>query len=399
MKKNLLSLVAISLLSSSLYAANGTPIKVNTDLEYDIGKGWWWYEETYKDPETNEEKKVKYSLTPKEKAELDEKKKTNELLKEMVSEQKENKKINQAILDRLNYAFPNVTPIYSTNKKTGEQCLTNSSMDCFVMPVIAEGQQIPALKEFLREPSPSNSKNWLQWQATYFNHVQKVSHGLRFAYLKHGSDAYPTATTFAKGDSLAMSQAESVQAHREAKIIHSLKDKIALLNFVGKNSLYEKSNKVNRQIHNWNKSFLKDIDKVFIFDSEKSRDIFLAEAEEEATRKGDKDILEFWKTAKVTVRPDLYKTYQIQMTPSTVVFYEDKTKKVNINQTIVSGTLSSEAIRKQLTNFLTYNSIIDPKEYSADTNWESPEMNYNTSIPKPNDTEIYKDYISEDKSK
>ncbi len=28
------------------------------------------------------------------------------------------------------------------------------------MPVIAEGQQVPALKEFIRNPSPANSKNW-----------------------------------------------------------------------------------------------------------------------------------------------------------------------------------------------------------------------------------------------
>lgn len=396
MNKGILSIFVSFLLLSTLNASEvGNKKLTHTDLEYDNGKGWWWYEETYIDEKSKKEEKIKYSMTPKEKKEMEEKKKTNELLAELVKEQRENKKINNEILLRLEYAFPNVTPINTINKKTGEPCVTNSSIDCFVMPVIAEAQQVPVLKDFISDPTPEHSKKWLQWQATYFNHVKKISHGLRFAYLKHGADAYPTTTTFARGDNLALSRSEQVQAHREATIIHSLKNNIALLNFVGENTVFEKNLTIHKHIHNWNSSFLKDIQSIFIFQNEKSRDEFLKYVAK--TENPNSSTVEFWKNAKVTVRPDLYKQHNIKMTPSTVLFYEDKAKKINISETIASGSLNSDIIRKGITMFLTYNEIVEEKEFAAETNWQSPDGNINTPIPKPKSDGIQTDYIEEKK--
>ena len=367
--------------------------KIHTDLDYDKANGWWWYEETYKDDVTKKLEKIKYKMTKEEKAKLDKEDETKELLKILIAEQKESKNVNREILSRLNYAFPNVTPLKTTNKKTGEECNTNSSSDCFVMPVVAEGQQIPVLKEFLREPSPEKSKEWLKWQATYFNHVNKVSHGLRFAYLKYGAEAYPTRTDYSLGDSLVNSQAENVQGDREAKMIYSIKDQVALLTFVGKNRMFEEANKIPLQIHNWDASFLKDIDKVFVFESEIGRDKFLADVENVyGKQRGDLEVVEFWKNAKITVRPDLYDSYKIKMTPSIVMFYEDKAKKNNIFQTVSVGTLSANNLRKQMINFLLYNDIFEPKELAAEANWSSPSKRVSKEIPAPDDKNIYEDY-------
>lgn len=383
--------IFLSLLCSlNLYAGLK---KVHTDLDYDTASGWWWYEETYEDDKTKEKKTVKYKMSKQEKAKLDKENKTNELLKILIVEQNENKKINDEILKRLEYAFPNVTPLKTINKKTGKECDTNSSSDCFVMPVVAEGQQIPVLKNFLRDPGPENSKEWLKWQATYFNHVNKVSHGLRFAYLKHGAEAYPTRTDYSMGDSLVNSQAEKVQGHRESKLIHSIKDRIALLVFVGKNEMYEEANKTTGQVHNWGNSFIKDIDKVFVFESEKGRDKLLKDVElYYGKQKGEMSVVNFWKNATITVRPDLYRTHKIKMTPSVVMFYEDKSKKKNISQTINVGTLSGEGLRKQMMNFLIYNEIFDPKELAAEVNWASPSKRVQKSVPKANNNNIHKDY-------
>lgn len=386
MKKTVLSLIVSGLLLS----LSAEMKLAHSDLEYDKAKGWWWYEETYIDKD-NKEEKIRYSMTPKEKKEMEDKKKLNELLVEILAEQKENKKINADILYRLNYAFPDVTPKYTINKKTGEKCLTNSSMDCFVMPVVAEAQQVPVLNNFISAPSPENSKNWLQWQATYFNHVKKISHGLRFAYLKHGADAYPTSTRYARGDNPLFSKSELMESNREAKIVHSLKDRIALLNFVGKNVFFEKNQKVRNQVHNWNKSYLKDINSVFIFETEKDKNDFLKDVSENQVG----STLEFWKNAKITVRPDLYKAHNIKMTPSTVMYYEDKEKKINISETITSGTLSSNAIRNQIINFLTYNEIIEEKELAAEFNWASSEPESEFPMPKPSSENIYKDYTGD----
>lgn len=370
--------------------------KVNTDLDYDRANGWWWYEETYKDDETKKVEKVKYKMTAEEKTKLDKEDETKELIRMLIVEQQENKKVNAAILSRLEYAFPNVTPLKTTNIKTGEECDTNSSSDCFVMPVVAEGQQIPVLKEFLREPSPEKSKEWLKWQATYFNHVNKVSHGLRFAYLKHGAEAYPTRTDYSLGDSLVNSQAEKAQSTREAKMIDSIKDRIAVLAFVGKNRLFEEANKIASQVHNWDASYLKEIDKVFVFESEIGRDEFLKEVEiVYGKQRGETSVVEFWKNAKITVRPDLYEQYKIKMTPSVVMFYEDKTKKQNIHQTISVGNMTADIVRKQMMNFLIYNDIFKPEELAAEANWSSPSNRINKPIPAPSDKGIYKDYKEE----
>lgn len=381
------------LLSTSLLAENSR--KVKTDLEYDVGKGWWWYEETYVN-DKKEEQKVKYSVTPEKKKELDDKEENTKLLKELLIVNQNILKEQKEIKDRLVYAFPDVTPVYTTNKKTGEECLTNSSMDCFVMPVIAEGQQIPVLKDFLREPSPEKAKSWLQWQATYFNHVQKVSHGLRFAFLKYGAEAYPTSTEYAYGDNLMNSDAENVRAMREAKVIGSLKEDIALLVFVGSNQLFETSNNVSFQISNWDKSYLKDLQKVFIFESEKNRDLFLETMSKKAVKEGEKTISAFWRQAKTVVKPELFESYKVKMTPSVVVFYEDKKLGKNISQTVLSGSLSSDELRTQIVNFLTYNEIIEAKEFSSDKNWrEGSKKDNQVALPKASGKEIYEEYLKE----
>ena len=91
LKRTILLSLTIAL---SLTALNAAPEKVKTKKSFD--KGWWWYEETYKDPETKKEETIKYKMSPMEKAKLDKEEKTNKLLKILISEQVENKKVNKA---------------------------------------------------------------------------------------------------------------------------------------------------------------------------------------------------------------------------------------------------------------------------------------------------------------
>jgi len=335
-------------------------------------KGWWWYEETVEDPTTKKETKIKYKVSPEEKKKIEREEKTNKLLQMIVIEQKENKKLNSKILERLNYAFPNNTPIYSVNSK-GEKCKTNSSSDCFIMPVIAEGQHVPVLKNFMRNPGPTESKEWLKWQAKYFNHVNKISNGLRFAFLKDGGDAYKTSTDYAYGDNLYFGQAENAKGGREAQIIVKMKDKLAYLIFLGQNEVYEKLTKTYQNFHNYDKTFMKQMTRVIVFPSDKSLRKITQYVNHELKSKGYKQAVDFFNSTKKVVRPDLYKTYNIRMTPSTVIFYEDKKNKKKISQTIVAGKVSVSKIRKGTMNFLKYNEIVSAEEMSADKNWNSPE--------------------------
>lgn len=383
-RKNLLSLAtAIALLSTNIYAIQTPAKKVSVSKKYE--NGWWWYEEKYQDPKTKKEEVIKYKISPQEKAKIDREENTNKLLKLLIVEQKENKNLNKKILKRLNYAFPNTTPIYSKDSK-GNKCLTNSSADCFIMPVVAEGQHVPVLKKFLRNPSPKNSTEWLKWQAKYFNHVSKVSHGLRFAFLNGGSDVYSTSTDYTYGDNMIFSQSEAAQGAREAKIIHSMKDKLAYLIFLGQNMTYEKVVNAYDKFRNYNKTFMKDMNFVIVFPSKEAERKILKEIIPAKKRQGYVNIFEFFDKAKKAVRPDLYKKYNIRITPSIVLFYENEKNKKKISQTLLSGKLSVKALRKATMNFLKYNDIIKPGEMGADKNWNTPETPVNkslTNIPKP----------------
>jgi hypothetical protein len=379
-----LSIFATIALSQTVFA---NAEKISTTKTYD--KGWWWYEEKYQDPETKKEEIIKYKLSPAEKAKIDKEDKTNKLLKMIVIEQKENKKLNKKILKRLNYAFPNTTPEYTINKKTGKKCKSNSSSDCFILPVIAEGQHVPVLKSFLRNPSPKNSKEWLKWQATYFNHINKISNGLRFAFLKDGSDAYNTSTDYSYGDSLFFTKAEAAKGAREAQIIDKMKDRLAYLIFVGQNEVFEKLTKTYENFRNFDSTFLKNQNIALIFPTEESKNKILHFVNKEMKSQGYTEVPNFFKHVKIAVRPDLYKNYNIRVTPSVVVFYQDKEKKKKLHQTLLTGIISVSKLRSQTMNFLKYNDIISAGEMGADKNWNSPEtpiLKKLKIIPKPKES-------------
>lgn len=364
-----LSLFASLFLFTSSYAEDAE--KLATKKTYDE-KGWWWYEESYKNPKTNEVEKIKYQVTPAEKAKLDKEEDTNKLLKTLILKVDENTKVNKAVLKRLEYAYPNTTPEYSVDSKTGKKCLTNSSSTCFIMPVIAEGQHVPVLKNFLRNPSPENSKEWLKWQATYFNHVQKVSHGLRFAFLKDGGDVYETTTDYTYGDNMYVSNSENVRELRESKVLVSLKDRLAYLVFLGQNDIFEQTTDIYKKFVSYKGSFIDKMDYVIIFASESQRQQVLDYTIRTLGKEqGYKDVGEFFKKVKTAVRPDLYQKYNVRVTPSTLIFYSDPSKKEKLWQIIETGKVSVDSLRSNSISFLKYNGIIDEKEFSADKNWET----------------------------
>ena len=365
MKKYLLGLL-LPLVILNANIQNESTVKKTFDGE----KGWWWYEEEVKDPKTDEIKIVTYSLTPAEKLKIDSQEKTNKLLKIIAIESKENKKLNQAILGRLNYAFPNHTPKYTKDSKTGKKCLTNSSAECFIMPVIAEGQHVPVLKDFLRNPSPKNSKKWLQFQAKYFNHVNKVSQGLRFAFLKDGSEAYPINTDYAYGDNLFNAQSENMRVGREEKILLGMKDEIAYLIFLGESKVFEKTTRVYENLASTNTRFLKNMNKAFILPSQKVADEIEVYLYDELYKKrGNKEPYQGWKAAKKMIRPDLFKKHKIRITPTVVAYYENEEMEEGLFQIISVGNLDLNSIRIKTISFLEYNGITESKERAADVNW------------------------------
>jgi len=363
-------------------------------FEYDAPNGWWWYQEEVVQKD-GKKVKVKTKMTKKEKLNFENKKETNELLKEQVDLLKDVKK-------RLVYAFPYVTPIYTKDERTGEKCLTNSSEYCFMLPIQAEAQRVPVMAEWLKQPSPTNSKKWLRWEAKYFNHLQKISLGNRFAYLSGGAKAYPTNTMYSMGDSVRSPLSARAREIRKGNIIAKLNDKLEILVLMGKTSVIDSLTKTHLEIGEWNRPEFKKWNVHFIFESEYSLKLFESNVKDFSRPRAR----EYWKSLKekklVFVSPKYFKKFNISVTPSVVAIYktdkkekDEKGKETEKNemiwQNILTASINPVLIKSAIFRFLEYNGIVKAKDLAIDVGFGS--MHKNVKVPEPEikENKIYKD--------
>ena len=383
-----LSLIAsLSLLSINLNAATGgksTGVSGeigysngNEAFEYDAANGWWWYKQKTTD-NTGKEIETKIKMTPKEKLDHDKEERMIKLL--------------EGVKDRLEYAYPNITPINTTNSKTGKECVTNSSDDCFIFPLQAEAQHVPVLANWLADPNPTNSKNWLRWQAKYFNHLQKISVGLRFSFLSEGQNAYPTNTTFVYNDNMAFPVSERIAENREMEIIKSLNKKLGLMVFLGGNTLLENSLEAYSKVADFGLDSWNGINLLIVVPSTEAKDLLLSKVK--SLHK--ENVTKFWSEVKILVKPELFQAYNILVTPSVVVTYEtdklnEKGKPSVIWQNISTGTASGEFARKGVIQFLAYNEIINMGDLSTAINAAQIQKNMEAPAAQFSEDKIYKD--------
>ena len=349
----------------------------NGVFEYDATNGWWWYKEKVKDKD-GKDQEIKTKMTNKEKLEYEKDITVIKVLQRQEASLRD-------IKERLEYAYPDVTPKYSINSK-GEQCLTNSSADCFVLPIQAEAQQVPVMKEWLANPSPTNSKKYLQWQAKYFNHLSKISAGLHFSFLNDGPEAYPTDMTFAYNENLGNPLSEDVAGFRKVMVLDQLKDKIGIMFFLGNNLAYEDNTYAYSNMWIYSKDYWKDIQKIVIVPSEDAKARLKASTDALTADEARK----FWDNAKIEVRPDLFSSMNIMVTPAVVGVYKTD-KGETLYQTLSNGTITESIIIDSFIQFLTYNGIIDPSEMSANKNFAQIQKNLEVEPVKKKEDEIYKD--------
>lgn len=346
-------------------------------FEYDATNGWWWYKEKVKDKD-GKLQEVKTKMSNKEKLEYE---KDITIIKIMQRQEAALKDIKE----RLEYAYPDVAPKYSLNSK-GEKCLTNSSADCFVLPIQAEAQQVPVIKDWLADPSPTNSKKYLQWQAKYFNHLSKISAGLHFSFLNGGPDAYPTDTTFVYDGNLASSLTEDVAGYRKVEILKQFKNKIGLMFFLGNNLAFEDSTMAYYSFWPFGNEYWKDIQKIIVVPNEKAKEFVLGKSK---LLHSDED-RRFWDNIKIEVRPDLFNVMNVMVTPSVVGVYKTD-KGETLHQTLSNGTINESSVVQGFVRFLTYNGIINPSEMSANKNFAQIQENLEVDKVNVKETEIYKD--------
>lgn len=361
--KFFLSIPAVFLLATvSLNGASISPKKLNEVFEYDATKGWWWYKETYVD-ENEKEFETKVKMTPKEKMEKDDKDKVLKELKE------QNAKLI-VIKERLEYAFPNTTPKYTKNEKTGEKCLSNSSVDCYVHPVVAEAQHVPVMAKWLSDPNPENSKEWLKWQAKYFNHITDIGYGNKFAYMNGGEEVYSTDNVYNNGDDLNMNYSEAWQRKAIVANMNAVKDKINIFMFMGESLSVDAGSSSYYQMKGWNMPDYKDLNWYMVFKTKESLDRYENKIKLLTSKTNIESFKKFKEEGFVVVKPKYFEKFNVDFTPTTVVVYKkDKAKNQKKNDVIWAkvaiGKSGPKSITESINQFLVYNKIIDPKEMSA----------------------------------
>lgn len=383
-KKYIISGIVLSALASSLLASspvtrgdNELAYSKEGAFEYDAVNGWWWYKQLAKD-QNGKDVEIKEKITTKEKLSIEKEKEVVKLLKKQIEKL-------DAVKERLEYAYPNITPIYSTDAK-GKKCVTNSSTDCFVFPLQAEAQHVPVLAAWLSDPSPTNSRNWLQWEAKYFNHLQKISLGNRFAFLSGGADAYPTDTTDVYSANPSRNLPAKAKIERELKIIDTASDKLGLMFFMGGNTVLENSVDTYKKMREFNDKPWTKINTVVVVQSKEMKDNLIQKIKLIPI----KSTQEFWNNVTWKISPEAFTNFDIAITPSVVATYKTKENKI-IWQNIFSGSVEAEDVRGALIRFMVYNNIVNPVEMSSAINSATVQRNMSTNTPVLNEDNIYKD--------
>lgn len=369
-KITLLSILTALALASANESAAGF-------FEYDAAQGWWWYKETVPGQD-GKPIEIKTKFDTKEKLLFE---KNVEIITVLKRNNQELKDINA----RLNYAFPDVTPKYWVNSK-GEKCLTNSSADCFVLPVQAEAQQVPVLANWLRDPSPTNSKEYLKWQAVYFNHLEKVSYGLRFSFLSEGPEAYPTDAINVYGDNLETPVSDDMASYRKIISLKKIKDKIGLVIFLGGNTHLENALDAYFEVGKLSKDAWAEINKIVVVPNEGAK----ASIKKFLEGTHDSWVHAFWDKVEIKVDPKLFSKMNIMITPSVAALYKLEGGD-QIFQTILTGELNEKRIASATIDFLKYNNIIDPKDFAAVYNNAQIQKNMKVNDVKLDESKIYKD--------
>lgn len=393
MKRISFSIITILLLLVNNSYANNSEIDDNSKVKeknvinnkgvgvfaYDARVGWWWYQETVKDQD-GLDVDIKTKMTNKEKLDFE---KSDKMTKLMIINNERLEKIQE----RLDYAFPNLTSIYTVNGKTGEKCLTNSSVDCFEFPLQPEARHVPVMASWLESPTPTNSKEWLKWESKYFNHLGKISVGNRFAFLNGGPSVYQTDTTFVYDDSLTTPTSENNQDIRKSVILDKVKDKLGVMIFLGANTGLESTLDTYSDFKHYNSEYFKDLNKIIVLPSEAIKKMI-------GDRLNEGNIVEainFWETANIVIRPDLFTKFNIMVTPSVVATYKKDKEKDVVWQVVHSGSMGISVVRDSMVKFLIYNDIIKPLELSTAINNAEAQRNMVAEEPVVDDSKILND--------
>ncbi|MFX4155213.1 hypothetical protein ACOL23_09715 [Aliarcobacter butzleri] len=354
MKKIILSLCTAMLVVS--YAETYNKIDKQYKRE-DVEHGLHFYDENKEDEKVKITKEDALVENPK----MSKKPDTNELLTQIVillQQQKEELRELKEIKKAIN---PN-EPRMIQNEK-GEMCLSNSSVDCFDIPVIQEGRNVPVLHDFIKEPNEQTAKKWLLYQAKLFNHYMNMGYSLKFAALNGDEKDYPVNALNIYGSPKENITAE-LYRDKILEILDSKKSELGTMIFLGKSKRIEE---------HWGKDSVamtafrkgKFFNIALVFDSNETK----KEYDEHYKNMYDKQLVEVYSSLPKIVSNDLFNKFKITLTPTAVAYY--KTKDKEISSVIERGYITQLNLTHNYQHFLVYNKIVEPSEFHSAKIWNA----------------------------
>lgn len=177
-------------------------------------RGWVWYD----DKNATIEQKQDAVNAPTVKPPTQKETEIDKLLKTIIEQNKQSIELQQKLLSIIQETYdPKPKMIIG---KDGKPCVANSSADCFEMPIVPEAQRVPVLAEWIKDPSSiEKAKEFLRWQAKFFDLKYKGGYSLNLASKQYGDEAYPIG---AVTQEFGTSSGEYLR-HREKQMIELLK--------------------------------------------------------------------------------------------------------------------------------------------------------------------------------
>ncbi len=294
---------------------------------------------------------------------------TNELtdIKKILLEQLNTQK---KILELLKNEYDPEPKIIKNDK--GEDCIENSSAECFKMPIIAEAKRIPVYKNWMEKGDIQSSYEKKRWEAKYFDEISRGAYSDVAAIMQFGPKAYPTNYNTMNYNNTT-GQATVVKENLEKKVLADNFNKVNFIYFIGLNQdmdLYAMDNIVK---------FLNDykgkIKLQFIFKDENSMKAFKIAQNHNTEFKVLNDF-------KMSVAPVEFSNFGIYDTPSLVAINKEK----KTGQTILMGRASPSQTTKMVLMYMRSQNMINSVDLNTDAGW-----NGNSDYGK----NYVKDYLGE----
>lgn len=345
--------ILILLLTALLLTMNAQKNITSKSSTAEEEKGFYYYDDD--NNETTQKKKVPATPAQKMQGEL-----TSELIKEM----RTNNKLQAKILEKLEYAFPRTVPKFTTNKKTGEKCISNSSEDCFVMPVITEAQNsVPVMAEMLRNPTTKNVKKYVAWQAVYLNRAFKIGNGFGLVNKQYEREVN-------KMDGMGYTQRPTdgnlqndMAFLKKSAIVKKLGPKLGLMVFVGKSRELERNFNGKEYTALLNSQYGEMENLVYVYASQEDKDFVESRINH---FKFDPEPAKYAKVRSI-VAPDQFERFKINATPSAVLLYTKDDGSMIWQK--AGYTIAPQSLLRTTYRFLRFHDIVKPGTINEKDAW------------------------------